>query len=285
MGALEFAEGRLRGPDGADSPWPQFAVLGDPVGHSLSPRLHAAALAARGIDATYRAVRVAPADLADALAVAIEHGARGLNLTVPHKESGLDLVARATDECRHIGAANTLVARAGTWIAHNTDARGMAMSLDRAMGAQLSGHLRECVLIGAGGAARAAAAALEGLGARRITVAARRPDRAAWCARFHASAVALDEAEFRTATLVVNCTPAGLDPDDDPPVDPARLNRDAYVLDLTYADRPSRLLREFGGRGQDGRGMLIAQAALAFSVWFGALPPVAEMAAAIGLDW
>ena len=80
-------------------------------------------------------------------------------------------------------------------------------------------------------------------------------------------------------------SPLGLERGDPAPVEVSRLDRSAYVLDLTYGEEPSKLLSSFPGRGQDGRAMLVAQAALAFSVWYGALPPLTEMAAAIGMDW
>jgi shikimate dehydrogenase len=285
VATAEFRNGRLMGPDGQSRAWPDLAVFGDPVQHSLSPRLHAAALSGRGIEAEYVAIRVTRDDLADALVAALDGGVRGLNLTVPLKEDGLRLATRAADECRRIGAANTLVARSGEWTAHNTDARGLAMALERDLGAALSRQLGDCLILGSGGSARAAVVALEGLGARRITVAARTIARADWCLEFGARALPLEDIHPSDASIVVNCTPVGLDPDASPVIDPSRLGADAYILDLTYAERPSRLLAEFTGRGQDGRAMLVAQAALAFSVWYGALPPLPDMAAAIGLDW
>lgn len=285
MGTAEFRDGRLAGPEGQTRDWPTLAVLGDPVQHSLSPLLHAAALSARGIDAEYLAIRVRRDDLADALSSALEAGVRGLNLTVPLKEEGLRLVTRAADECRRIGATNTLVARSGKWAAHNTDARGLAMALERDLGAGLPRQVRDCLLLGSGGSARAAVTALEGLGAGRITVAARSIERAEWCAEFGVTVVPFESLDASRVSLVVNCTPVGLDPEELAPIDVARIGTEAYVLDLTYGERPSRLLEEFPGRSQDGRAMLVAQAALAFSVWYGALPPIPDMAAAIGMDW
>lgn len=285
MRAAEFVENRLVTLDGEARPWPKLAVLGDPIDHSLSPALHAAALGARGIDAEYAAIRVRREDLAGALGSALDAGVRGLNLTVPLKEDGLALVDRSTDECRRIGATNTLVARGGAWMAHNTDARGLAMALERALGSGLPRQLRDCHVLGSGGSARAAVVGLEALGAGRITVVTRSVERAAWCAGFGADVTSLEAHDPSAATLLVNCTPVGLDPDEAPVVEVDRLDPAAYVLDLTYAARPSRLLDEFPGRGEDGRAMLVAQAALAFSAWYGALPPLAEMAAAIGLDW
>jgi shikimate dehydrogenase len=281
----EFIEGRLRGPDGHEVAWPELAVLGDPVSHSLSPQLHGAALAERGIDAAYGAIRVAADDLAAALGAAHAAGVRGLNLTLPLKEVALRCVSRATDECARVGAANTLVRRPEGWMAHNTDARGMAMALERELRGGLSAQLSSCVVLGSGGSARAALVALESLGARAVTVAARNLAGAAWAEGFGAKAEDVAEVDAGGFSLIVNCTPLGLDPEDPPPVPPDRIRPDAYVLDLTYAARPSRLLRESAAPGQDGRAMLVAQAALAFSIWYGALPPLDRMAESIGLRW
>lgn len=285
MEGARFEGGRLLDGRGDPSPWPELAVLGDPVVHSLSPRLHNAALAARGIQARYAAIRVAATDLPAALAAARAARVRGLNITVPHKELALESVERRTEEVERIGAANTLVLRQGEWTAHNTDARGLAMALERDLGSALGGRLSRCLVLGAGGAARAAVAALEGLGARAIEVAARDPDRARWAERFGARAIPFARIDPGRPTLVVNCTPLGLHEEDPSPVDAALLDPGAYVLDLTYGTHRPALLAAFVGRGQDGRAMLVAQAALAFSVWYGALPPLVEMAAAIGLDW
>ena len=159
------------------------------------------------------------------------------------------------------------------------------MALERSLGSGLPGQIRDCVILGAGGAARAAAAALESLGAARILIAARTAERARWAEEFGAGVGTLEDAAIERATLVVNCTPLGLDPEDAAPVDPGRIRADAYVLDMAYSERPSRLLAESRAPGEDGRAMLVAQAALAFSIWYGALPPVREMAAALEIDW
>ncbi|RKZ12532.1 hypothetical protein DRQ53_04880 [bacterium] len=273
--------------DGAGAPldWPALSVIGDPVAHSLSPALHAAALQARDIQSRYEAIRVAGPSLALALEAARAAGVRGLNLTLPLKEAVLELGVARTDECERIGAANTLVLRRGDWMAHNTDARGLAMALQRALGASLGAALRRCVILGAGGAARATAHALQGLGAGEVLIAAREVSRADWARDFGGRSCVLGDLDTSRATLVINCTPLGLDPADPPPIDPGALDPDAHLMDLTYGDQPSALLSQFAGRGQDGRAMLVAQAALSFSVWYGALPPLPQMAAAIGMDW
>ena len=282
---LSFRDGRLVDADGAQVTWPALAVLGDPVAHSLSPRLHAAALAARGLPHRYEAIEV-NADVLDvALDTAREQGTIGLNLTLPHKESALALCGYVSDEAREIGAVNTLVRRRDVWHGHNTDARGLALALQTWRGRALGRSLSHAVVIGAGGAARAAVVCVRGLGVRRVTVAARTPARAAWAEDAGAAVVALEAAPLASCSIVLQCTPLGLDPVADPsPVDLSALATDAIAVDLTYADRPSAFLRQASTRGVpciDGRPMLVAQAALAFSMWFGAQPPMEAMHAAL----
>lgn len=285
MRPARFAEGRLTGPDGVVRAWPELAVLGDPVDHSLSPVLHAAALEARKIRAEYAAITVSADELSGALAAARDSGARGVNLTLPLKSAALERVRRRTEEVERIGAANTLQLRHGEWVAHNTDARGLAMALERSLGRGLRRQLGQAVIVGSGGAARAAAHALEALGARDIRILARNPERARWAESFGARVQALSGFDATTASLVVNCTPLGLDPSDESPVDTRHCPKSCFLVDLTYSDRPSRFLSDSVAPGIDGRPMLVAQAALSFAVWYGALPPLTEMAAAIGLRW
>ena len=291
---LHFHQGTLRsdGEAGADvsvAAFPTLAVLGDPIAHSLSPALHRAALHERGIAAEYAAIRVSSRDLADLLGTALAAGMRGLNLTRPLKQAVLEVVPAMSEEVERIGAANTLTVRRGRWHAHNTDARGLAMALENWRGRMLTASLREVVVIGAGGAARAAVTCVQALGARRITVAARRPEAASWAPVWGVGVRALEAAALDKATLVLQCTPLGVDPAHDPsPVALDRLPSSAIAVDLTYAARESAFLREARARGVeaiDGLPMLIAQAALSFSMWYGEQPPVRAMAAAVGRDW
>lgn len=276
MGVRLYLGGRLDG--GA---WPRYAVLGQPVAHSLSPVLHAAALAARGEAGEYAAIEVAPAELRDCLAAARAAGVEGLNLTLPHKRAGLAAAVGAGGLARRIGAANTLVAHGDGWWADNTDAPGLGLVL-AALGAPRGGR---AVVLGGGGAARAAVAALEEHGCHDVSVLVREPARASWAGE---RAARLDDPALGTAGIVVHCTPVGLDAGDPPLVDAARLDRGALLVDTLYGRHTPPLVaaaRARGLRAVDGRGMLVAQAALSFARWRGGEPPLDAMAAAIGLDW
>jgi shikimate dehydrogenase len=230
-------------------------------------------------------VDVEPAELGACLEVALAAGVEGLNLTVPHKVRALDHVARVSEECRTIGAANTLVARDGQWTAHNTDARGLALALETTRGRDLPRTVRRVSVIGAGGAARAAVQAMAALGSAEIRVLARDETRAEWARAAGAEVLDLHAHSLRGSTLILQCTPLGLRPERDPsPVSLAEVDADCFAMDLTYADAPSAFLREAVARGceaENGLSMLVAQAGLAFSMWFGTLPPLDAMRAAL----
>jgi shikimate dehydrogenase len=282
---LRYAGGALVDATGAPSAWPRLALLGHPVSHSLSPRLHRAALRLRGIEGDYRTVDVEPGELGACLEAALEAGVEGINLTVPHKVSVLERISRVSEECRTIGAANTLVARDGEWTAHNTDARGLALALEMARGRALPRTVRRVSVIGAGGAARAAVQAMAALGSGELRVLARDPGRAGWVRAVGAELLELRAQSLRGSTLLLQCTPLGLHPERDPsPVSLAEVDADCFAMDLTYADAPSAFLREAAARGcetENGLPMLVAQAGLAFSMWFGTLPPLDAMRAAL----
>jgi shikimate dehydrogenase len=279
---------RLRNHVGEPGEWPQLALFGQPVGHSLSPILHHAALRERGRSDRYGLVEVAPEHLAGALDAAHAAGVRGINLTLPHKASVLDGVARRSAEVDEIGAANTLVRQGEQWVAHNTDSRGLAMALERMLQRGLQPALRSVLVIGSGGAARAAVHSSRALGARRLRLAARNLDHARWAEAQGADILSLEDLSVEGVSLIVQCTPLGLRPADPSPVLLRDADESLAVFDMVYGGERSSLLRAADARGlvaSDGRAMLVAQAALAFSMWYGGLPPLEAMAESAGLSW
>ncbi|MGA0134621.1 MAG: shikimate dehydrogenase family protein [Opitutales bacterium] len=282
------AIGALR-PDG-----PRLGVLGDPVAHSLSPQMHAAAIAALAPASPevarlrYLRLHVKADELAEALARLHAAGFVGLNLTVPHKVAALGLVTALSPEARRAGSVNTLVRRDEGWGGMTTDGPGFLEALRERSGAGLAG--RPAVVLGAGGAARAVAAACLDDGCSSLLVANRD------AAKAEALAASLSGADVRACALspslrlpagavVVNCTVLGLRPGDPSPVAREALSPDHFVFDTTYADTDSQLLRDAaqaGARSCDGRPMLRWQGALAFRAWTGILPPAAPMREAIG---
>jgi shikimate dehydrogenase len=255
--------------------------------------MHNAAFAAAGVDAWYLAFDVTPESLAAALDGAHAMGIGGLNVTVPHKEQALALAGEADPMTALIGAANTLVPTSQGWKAFNTDAKGFL----QAVGADLQCYAKErrCFILGAGGAARAAAVALAQQGAQEILVANRNGERAqrlcASLAEPLSSAaprpVAMDAAPtlIGAGDLLVSATPLGLRPDGNWPWNLERFEPGVLVYDMAYRAGGEtglvRQARKVGLRAASGRSMLLHQGALAFTLWTGLQAPLGTMERAL----
>jgi shikimate dehydrogenase len=261
----------------------RLGVIGHPITHSLSPRMHRAALDALGrADVPYDAIDVVPDALGDTLARLAEGGYVGLNVTLPHKTAVIAHLASIDAAARAIGAVNTLVREQGAWIGTNTDALGLARSLAES---GVSVADARVIVLGTGGAARASVMALES--ARAVAVVGRRLAAAGEIARLHprASAATFDDlAQLSSgAQLLVQATSATLGPDADAfarSIPLGSLPREAVVVDLVYRPRETALLaraRAEGLRTVDGVGMLVHQGALSLTRWLGVEPSVEVM--------
>jgi shikimate dehydrogenase len=262
----------------------RLAVLGHPVAHSRSPAMQNAALAALGLGEgwSYEAIDVAPGGFADRVRAMPAEGFVGANATVPHKLAALAVADEASAAARAIGAANTLSFRDGRIAADNTDGEGLIAALgDSPRG------LRALVL-GAGGAGRAAAWALAEAGAE-VAVWNRTEARAAALAEeLGVSAVAgTGGLEIAGYDLVVNATTIGLAPDGPSlealPFDPAELGGVEAVVDLVYGGAETALAaaaRRAGARVVDGLEVLVRQGAASLRIWTGREPPIETMRAA-----
>lgn len=268
-----------------DFPTTQRAFLfADPAAHSLSPRMHGAAFAYAGLPGTYEARRVPTGELAAAVAGLRAPDVLGANLSLPHKEAALPLLDSLSDAARAIGAVNTVVHRDGQLRGENTDAPGLLAAL-RDAGLPDLGPGVPVVILGAGGAARAAAfVALRDLRARAWIVN-RTLDRArALAAAFRpygeVQAAAPQDVPWADAPLVINASSAGLNDPGQTPLDAAflaRLPAGALVYDMVYRPAETRLMLEARAHGlgaENGLGMLAHQARLAFTAWTGADVPV-----------
>ena len=259
-------------------------VMGWPVDHSLSPRLHGYWLEANGIDGTYLPLAIAPEHFAEALRVLALLGFRGVNVTVPHKEAALDAVDVADPLARRIGAVNTITVRDdGSLEGSNTDAYGFIEQLKATVPDwQASGG--PAVIIGAGGAARAICVALLDAGVAEIRIVNRTLGRAEALATAVGEPVRVLPWTGRAnavgdAALVVNTTTLGMTGQPALDLEAKSINDDAVVCDIVYAPLQTPLLRAAAVRGLrtvDGLGMLIHQARPGFEAWFGVAPEITD---------
>jgi shikimate dehydrogenase len=259
------------------------AVLGRPVGHSLSPLLHRAAYAALGLtDWTYDALDVGGEDLPVLLA-GLGPEWRGFSVTMPCKQAALQVADEADPLPRLLGAANTLIRTdAGGWRAENTDVAGVGMAL-RLGGVEQVDH---AAVLGAGGTAAAAVTALASLGARQIDVVVREPARAAEVLRVldvlgvAADVQRLDRTGTLTAPVVVSTVPVA----GQPAVADLAWWAGQTVLDVLYAGWPTPLaqrVRQAGGTAISGLDVLFWQATVQVELMTGQPAPIAAMRAAL----
>jgi shikimate dehydrogenase len=270
-----------------------LVLLGDPVAHSLSPRLQNAAFRAAGVDGVYLPLRVGGDDLAGLLRGIARAGGGG-NVTLPHKERAHDAVEVRSPAAHRTGAVNTFWLEDGRIHGDNTDVEGFVV----AHGA-LAPPPGPILVLGAGGAARAVLAGLSLLPAEArgpVTLWNRSPRRAVeLVVRFAEPGTSGDEPLPVSAaegpappahpwSLVVNATSLGLREEDPLPLDPGLLSPDAAVLDLVYRPGRTRWVRaaaERGLRSADGTTMLAAQGRAAFRRWWGFDPPEDAYASAL----
>ncbi len=274
----------------------RLGVVGWPIDHSASPALHGAALATLAAAEPsfaaweYRAYALRPEELAEALPLAAERGFRGLNLTVPHKVEVLPLVDRLAPSAERIGAVNTLLWEEDGLHGLNTDGYGLEEGLREAFGLGMAGQ--SVLVLGAGGAARAAVAEAVHQGAARAFVANRTEDRAVELARRFAggvtevAAVPLADAGHRAepGTLVVNATSLGLRPGDPQPFPAAELPERCLLYDMVYNPPETPWLAAGRARGYpvaNGLGMLLHQGARALEIWTDRPAPLAPMREAL----
>lgn len=253
------------------------ALLGHPVGHSISPQIHNAAFGALGLDAVYIALDVAPDGVTAALVGLEAMGFLGANVTVPHKQAVYAAVGERSEDAQASGAGNTLYWDGPELAVDNTDVEALRQVLVEDVGLARGERV---TLFGAGGAARAAAVALGRLGAS-VDVVARREE-AAEEVQAVAEGAGAAAATNDAPRVIINATPLGLH-GEAVPERLLHLQRGQTALDLVYgaADTPFvAAARATGAQALDGRGMLVRQAALAFQRWTGVEAPFDVMAEA-----
>ena len=268
----------------------KLAVIGDPIGHSLSPVIQQAMLDALGLDCTYERIRVPGGTTADWLPTAASLGLAGFNATMPHKADLVPLMDELSEDARMYRSVNTVVLRGGRFLGFNTDGEGFLHSL---LGEGIEPTGKSIAVFGAGGAARSVVLKLAATGAELITVCCRSPEKAAELASASPAVCIADlsrqstDAVLARADLLVNCTPLGMQGVDADFKDFSFLDAlpaSAPVCDLIYRPLKTSLLLEAEKRGHrtlNGLGMLIHQAILALEHFAGMELDASAMKAAV----
>ena len=271
----------------------RILLLGHPVTHSLSPAFQQAAFDAVGLPVRYEAMDVAPADLSRLVAeLRADPLVLGANVTLPHKEKIAPLLDSLTDDAEQIGAVNTVTRAGSRLVGRNTDVAGFRGALDSLLDGRRTP--RHALILGAGGAAKAAISALVTAGVVQISIANRHLARAerlvgevrrssphltVRAAPWH-EGLLVEEAQI--AGLVVHATTLGLS-DAALPLPAAAFRAGQFVIDVVYAPGETALVRAAraaGAEAIDGREMLLLQGAAAFELWTGRPAPIEVMRAA-----
>lgn len=271
-----------------------FAVLGHPVAHTMSPPMHQAAFRALGMDAVYAAFDVLPENLMAVLPAMAVMGFGGVNLTIPHKEVAYKGIADLAPSAQRSASVNTVVFRAdGSLEGHSTDGYGLRMAVKEAFDLDFANA--SVLLIGCGGAGRAAAREIAEGGAVRLVLANRTPERArdlaAELAREYpamlveaASAWPPPPDTVQSVNVILNSTSLGMNAGDPALLTPAHLGAHHRMLDMTYVLEETPMMaavRTAGGQAVNGLGMLLHQGVRSFELWTGVHPPVEPMRAAL----
>lgn len=272
-----------------DGSWPSAAttlvgVIGDPVRHSLSPLLHNTAFAELGLDWVSVAFPVPEGAVAAVLGALAPLGIAGLSVTMPHKAAVAAVLEELTPVARRLGAVNCVVNREGVLLGTNTDGEGFLAALRRGSGFDPEG--RRCLVVGAGGAARAVILALAGAGAAEVVVVARRAEAALAAAELADGRGRVGSArDAREVDLVVDATPVGMAGNGNgvAAVPAGVLAAGQVAVDLVYVPGSTPWVQEATARGVralGGLGMLVHQAAAQIELWTGETAPIEAMWAA-----
>jgi shikimate dehydrogenase len=252
----------------------RYAVMGNPIAHSKSPRIHTLFAEQTGQDLEYTAILVEPGHFPEAVAAFHTGGGKGLNITVPFKQDAWTLAALRSDRAERAGAVNTLLLKdSGEHFGDNTDGAGLVRDLLHNHGAIIKG--RRLLLVGAGGAARGVLEPLLDQDPALLVIANRTPEKAVELARLfcdlgRVEGCGFSDLEGQAFDLVINATAAGLS-GTVPELPAGVVGRESWCYDLMYADEPTAFVRWAGAHGAvralDGLGMLVEQAAESFFLW------------------
>lgn len=258
------------------------AVIGDPIAHSLSPVIHNAGFAEAGLDWVCVALPVRGGSAPAAAAGIRALGLRGVSVTMPHKSDMVAEMDELTPVAAALSSVNCVIPRDGRLVGDNTDGAGFLAGLREDFAWEPAG--RRCMVLGAGGAARAVVLALADAGASSVVVVNRTPERARLAVALAGPVGSVGvPGDLDDVDLIVNATPVGMGDAAGLPLDPARLSADQIVAELVYHPAVTPLMEAAAAQGcrtSNGTSMLVHQAAAAFERWTGVTAPVEAMAAA-----
>lgn len=275
----------------SEFPWPTgvtkvFAVIGDPIDHSLSPILLNAAFTASRLDAVYVALRVGREHLESAAHGVRSLGLAGLSVTMPHKESIIGYLDRVTERASRLNSVNCVFWDGGELVGDSTDGPALVSSVEAELGGSVSG--KSIMVLGTGGASRAIVLALAEAGAREIVIVGRREEAVSKVVALGSSAARAGTVhDLKEVDILVNATSVGMAETEGAgrsPVPAELLHSSHFVYDIVYHPLLTPLLedaRAVGARTSNGIGMLVHQAARAFWIWTGKEAPLEFMLHAV----
>ncbi len=263
-----------------------FAVLGHPIGHTLSPVMHNASIQALGLDAIYLAFDVHPDRLLEVLPAMQAMGFGGVNLTIPLKEVAFRGLKKLDESARLLGAVNTVQFAGDEIIGHCTDGYGFLKALEESSGRGVEGD--SVFVLGTGGAGRAVALSCAQAGAKKIALSDTDPARpqnvAAEIQKQFPNVIVTIDDSTRDADVIVQSTPVGMKKDDKSPLRPNSFRKGQRAFDLVYMYPETGFMaaaREGGATAANGLGMLLHQGARAFQIWTGTEPRIDAMRSAL----
>jgi shikimate dehydrogenase len=261
-----------------------YAIIGDPIDHSFSPALHNAAFLFLGLDSTYIAYRIQKGELEGGIEALKKIDIAGFNVTIPHKVDMMKFLSESDDECKLVGATNTVVNNDGHLKGYNTDVYGF---LDPIQKRKIESRDSDVLLIGAGGAARAIIVGFSKEKARKVSIVNRTRERADELIKFAQSlGLESDYLDLESAgqnvnkyKFVVNATSIGLK-GSGCPISTKNINKDSIVYDIVYVPVETPLIEQSKNQGATiiyGWEMLLAQAMKSFEIWTGRQAPYEAM--------